>query len=115
DVGVGLTMNSAGPYTETLGSDVYNNGRGRARPVGVPRNSLQGAAFAALDLRASREIKLHGGDKGERAFTVALDAFNILNRVNYGLFDGTLGSPLFGRPVTARAPRQIQLSGRVKF
>src|SRR5262249_32607371 len=29
DIGVGLTMNSAGPYTELLGVDVYNNARGR--------------------------------------------------------------------------------------
>ena len=42
--------------------------------------------------------------------TVALDAFNVLNRVNYVNYVGTLSSPLFGQPVTARAPRQLQLS-----
>ena len=54
DLGVGLTLTSAGPYTETLGADVYNNGRGRARPVGVARNSLEAAGFAQLDLRLSQ-------------------------------------------------------------
>ena len=44
-------MNSGGPYNETLGVDLYNNGRGRARPPGVPRNSLETAGFASLDLR----------------------------------------------------------------
>jgi hypothetical protein len=114
DVGVGLTLLSAGPYTETLGADVYNNGRGRARPPGIARNSLDGAGSAQLDLRVSREVKM-GGSRDARAVTLALDAFNVLNRVNYGNFVGTLGSPLFGQPVSARAPRQIQLSARIKF
>src|SRR5205807_3719780 len=51
DLGVGLTMNSGAPYNETLGGDVYNNGRGRARPAGVPRNSREAAGYASLDLR----------------------------------------------------------------
>src|SRR5262249_9574448 len=38
ELGVGLTMNSGSPYSELLGQDIYNNGRGRARPVNVPRN-----------------------------------------------------------------------------
>ena len=113
-VGVGLTLTSAGPYTETLGADVYNNGRGRARPIGVARNSLEAAGSAQLDLRLSRELKAGGGKDG-RTITLALDGFNVLNRVNYGTFVGTLGSPLFGQPVSARAPRQLQLSVRVKF
>jgi hypothetical protein len=114
DLGVGLTLISAGPYTETLGDDVYNNGRGRARPIGVARNSLEGAGSAQLDLRLSREVKAVGGKDG-RTVTLALDGFNVLNRVNYGNFVGTLGSPLFGQPVSARAPRQLQLSARLKF
>lgn len=115
DVGVGLTMNSAGPYTETLGQDVFNNGRGRARPFGVSRNSLDAAAFAALDLRVSRDVKLSADAKSERSITFAIDAFNVLNRVNEGTFVGTLGSPLFGQPVSARAPRQLQFSMRARF
>ena len=36
DLGVGLTAQlRRTPYSETLGPDIYNNGRGRARPVGV--------------------------------------------------------------------------------
>jgi hypothetical protein len=114
DVGVAITMNSGGPYSETLGEDVFNNGRGQARPAGVPRNSLDTAGFATLDLRASREIKT-SGRKDAPAMTVALDAFNVLNRVNYGAYVGTVGSALFGQPVSARPPRQLQLSARVEF
>ena len=35
-------MNSGGPYRELVGVDVYNNGRGRARPPDVARNKLEG-------------------------------------------------------------------------
>jgi hypothetical protein len=115
DLGVGLSINSAGPYTVTLGQDVHNNGRGRARPAGVPRNSLEGDGYAQLDLRASRDVKL--GQRGQTVptMTLAVDVFNALNRVNYATYVGTIGSPLFGMPVTARAPRQLQFSARVKF
>jgi hypothetical protein len=115
DLGVGLSMNSGGPYTETLGEDAYNNGRGRARPAGVPRNSLEGDGYAQLDLRASRDQKFGPGGQKTPTLTLVLDAFNVLNRVNYVTYVGTLGSPLFGMPVTARAARQLQFSARVKF
>jgi hypothetical protein len=114
-VGVGLTMNSGAPYTETLGQDVYNNGRGRARPAGVARNSLEGQGFAQLDVRVSREVKFGAKTAEERSLAISLDAFNVTNRVNYANYVGTLGSLFFGQPVAARAPRQLQLSARVSF
>src|SRR5262249_25640109 len=89
DIGVGLTMNSNAPYTEVLGDDIYNNGRGRARPAGVPRNSLEGAGFASLDLRVARELKF-GGGKDERAISLGVDAFNVFNHVNYATYVGTV-------------------------
>jgi hypothetical protein len=115
DVGVGVTMNSAAPYTETLGQDVYNNGRGRARPAGVPRNSLEGQGFAQLDVRLSRTLKFDAGTPQERSIAIALDAFNVTNSVNYASYIGTVGSPFFGQPVSARSPRQLQLSVRFSF
>jgi len=115
DLGIGLTLNSGGPYAETLGQDIFNNGRGRARPFGVPRNSLEGNGYASLDLRASHDVKFGSGGQRNRTMTLALDAFNLLNRVNYGSYVGTVGSPLFGAPVTARAARQLQVSAGVKF
>jgi hypothetical protein len=114
DIGVGVTVTSAGPYSEVLGQDVFNNGRGGARPPGVARNTLSGSGFASLDLRVSRELKF-GDPKNHRAVTLGLDAFNVLNRVNYGTYVGTIGSPLFGLPVSARAARQLQLSMRFSF
>jgi hypothetical protein len=115
DLGVGLTMNSGTPYTETLGGDPYNNGRGRARPIGVSRNTLETTGYSALDFRASRDLKVGGTKQSVRTITFAFDAFNVLNHVNYGAYVGTVGSPFFGHPVSALAPRQLQLSARVKF
>jgi hypothetical protein len=83
------------------------NGRGRARPAGVARNTLEGDGYASLDLRASREVKF-GTGKDAPAMTFGVGAFNLLNRVNYSSYVGTLSSPLFGQPVSARAPRQLQ-------
>ena len=56
-----------------------------------------------------------GTGKEARSVTFGLDAFNLLNRVNYGAYVGTLSSPLFGLPVSARAPRQLQFSARLTF
>jgi outer membrane receptor protein involved in Fe transport len=111
-VGIGLTINSAGRYTETLPGDPFNNGRGGARPEGVGRNTLVGAGYAQLDLRASRTFELAAKD---RSCVVSLDAFNVLNRVNYGGFVGVVGSPLFGQPISARPPRQVQISMGLTF
>jgi len=108
-------MNSAGPYTELLGVDLYNNARGRsARPPGVGCNTLEGAGYMSLDLRVARDLKL-GQSKTERELTIGADIFNITNRVNYGSYVGTIGSPLFQQPTSARPARQVQLSARFKF
>jgi Carboxypeptidase regulatory-like domain/TonB dependent receptor-like, beta-barrel len=114
DLGLSVTLQSGAPYTETLGGDVFNNGRGNARPDGVARNSLQGAGYADVDLRLSRDLPIAKGTRA-RAVTIGLDVFNLLDRVNYGSYVGTVSSPLFGQPVTARAPRQLQLSARYTF
>ena len=113
DVGIGVTLSSGAPYSETLGVDLFNNARGGARQAGVGRNTLQGSGLANLDLRLSRDIKFH--DSKSKAMTVGLDVFNALNRVNFINYEGTVGSPFFGRPLGASAPRQLQLSARVKF
>ena len=115
DVGVSLTLQSGTPYNETLGTDLFNNGRGNARPAGVSRNTLQGAGYADFDVRLSREVTFAKGTPRARTITFGLDAFNLMNRINYGSYVATLTSPLFGQPVTARPPRQLQLSARLTF
>lgn len=113
DLGVALTLNSAGPYTQTIGGDPYNNGRGRARLPGIARNTLVAGNAATLDLHASRDVKL-GGPKSGHELTLGVDGFNLLNRVNYASYVGIISSPLYGTPVSARSARQFQLSIRYK-
>src|SRR5262249_12671613 len=72
DIGVSLTLNSAGPYTELLGVDLYNNARGRARPPGVARTTLDAAGRPSLDPRPARDIAL-GPRKSERELTIGAD------------------------------------------
>ena len=88
---------------------------------GVERGFLErsdGSLFHEMedadDVRASRDLKF-GAGKNARAVTLGLDAFNVLNRVNYGGYVGTIGSPLFGQPVVAQPGRQLQFSARMKF
>jgi hypothetical protein len=47
--------------------------------------------------------------------TFGIDAFNILNRVNYVAYIGTLSSPFVGQAVAAQPPRRLQLSIRTRF
>lgn len=115
NLGLALTLQSGIPYNEVLGTDPFNNGRGTARPAGVPRNSLVGAGYADIDLRLSRDFNFGGAGSATRALTLGLDAFNVLNAVNYATYVGTITSPLFGQPVSAQAARQLQLSARLKF
>jgi hypothetical protein len=117
NLGVSLSLYSGLPYTLTTGLDEFHTGTANARPAGVPRNSLQGPGYADVDLRWSKDFFLVKGkkkDEGVKA-TLALDAFNVLNRVNYTSFVGNLSSPFFGRAVAAQPPRRLQLSFRVKF
>ena len=106
----------AGLYSLTTGQDEFNTGVANARPAGVPRNSAEGPDYASLDLRWSRELPFSRGRKGDGpTATVGLDVFNVLNRVNYTSFVGTLTSPFFGTAVAAEPPRRLQLSLRMRF
>jgi outer membrane receptor protein involved in Fe transport len=117
NLGVSVSTYSGLPYTLTTGVDVFHTGTANARPAGVSRNSLRGPGYVGLDLRWSRDFALikskkkEGGLKG----TLAVDAFNVLNQVNYSYFIGNLQSPFFGRAIAAQPPRRMQFSFRLKF
>jgi hypothetical protein len=104
------------PYSITTGLDNYNDGMANARPAGVPRNSLQGPGYADLDLRWSRDFYLVKAkkEKGPMA-TFGIDAFDVLNHVNYQSYVGVQTSPFFGRPVAAQPGRRLQASFRFRF
>jgi hypothetical protein len=115
-IGTGITASSGKPYTLTTGLDSFHTGMVNARPAGVARNTLQGPGYADVDLRCSRDFFLVRSkqDKGPVA-TVALDGFNVFNRVNYTAYIGNLSSPFFRQAVSSLPARRMQLTVRVKF
>jgi hypothetical protein len=115
-LGAALSLYSGQPYNETTGRDDNNDGLANDRPPGVRRNSLQGPGYAELDLRWSRDFFLAPAkkDKGPTV-TLGLDAFNVLNHVNYISYVGVLSSPFFGKPISAQPPRRLQVSFRFRF
>ena len=115
DLGVGFTAASGLPYTLTLGQDIYNSGFATARPPGVARNTLQGPGYSELDLRWSHDFLLsRKGEKGPLV-SVAVDAFNLPNRVNFAQYVGNESSPFFGKAVAALPARRLQFTLRFKF
>ncbi len=111
--GLIFSANSGHPYTITTGLDDFNDGLTNARPPGVARNTLRGTGAATLDLRWSKEFSVHG--KGSPSLVAAVDAFNLLNRVNYSQFVGDQSSPFFGQSVSADPARRLQLSLTLNF
>lgn len=87
------------------------------RPAGAGRNGGQGPGLARVDLRFTKLLRAprfleRGRKRTSRNAEVSIDAFNLFNRSNFDSYIGVMTSPLFGRPVTALAPRTLQLSLR---
>jgi hypothetical protein len=112
-LGLVMSANSGRPYNIITGRDDYNNGMTNARPAGLLRNSGEATGSATLDVRWSREF--HLPRREGLSLLAGVDAFNLLNRVNYSAYSGDLISPLFGQPVAAGPARRLQLSLAVKF
>jgi hypothetical protein len=115
DFGLGLFANTGAPYSETTGRDDNRDGLANDRPSGVRRNSLEGPKFAELDLRWSHDFVLQKSKKESPRVTIALDAFNLTNTVNYATYIGNLSSPFFGHAVAAKPSRRLQLTARFVF
>ncbi len=114
--GVGLSLATGKPYTQTSGQDPYQTNLQNARLPGVPRNSLQGPGYANFDLRMSRDFFLTKDKKEKgKVITVGLDAFDVINHVNFTSFTGDLTSPFYGEAVSAYPTRRLQLTTRFKF
>jgi carboxypeptidase family protein len=122
-LGASLSVLSGQPYTMTTGMDDFGTTFANARLPGVPRNSLEGPGSTTLNLRLAKEFTLVGAKTGKRKkeegkglrATAAVDAFNVLNHVNFGRPVGNLSSPFFGRSVGALPPRRLQMLVRFQF
>jgi len=112
--GVSLEASSGRPYSLTTGRDDFNTGTANARPAGVPRNSLRGPGVLNFDLRWSHDTTfVEAGRKV--TLTAGIDAFNVINKVNYNYYVGNESSPFFGQPISAQAPRRLQFSLRARY
>lgn len=114
--GLSVSLLSGIPFNITTGRDENGDGMALDRPVGIARNTGNGPGAAIVDLRWYREIRLLPARKDKSpSATLAMDAFNILNRVNYQNFAGSLTSPFFGQAVATQPSRRLQLGVRFQF
>jgi len=95
--------------------------------VGVngPRNAFRGPMYVSTDLAVTKDIPLHW-EAGR--FSVAAQAFNVLNHLNFNKPTGSLSSGSFGKVTTTinptgifsgvggdDSPRILQLKAKVVF
>lgn len=138
-----INATSALPYNVTTGFD--NNGDSviNDRPSGVKRNNARGAGRWEIGSRLSwgrdfgpeqqltggpqvRMVRINSGEGaappsissgGAKRFRLEfyLQAFNLLNHTNLGVFNGVLTSPYFGEATSAQGPRRMEAGLRFNF
>jgi len=114
--GASVSLLSGVPFNITTGHDENRDGLANDRPAGVTRNTGKGPGAAIIDLRWFREWRLKPSAKDKSPLiTLALDAFNLFNRVNHQNYVGALSSPFFGRATGSLPARRIQLGLRFEF
>jgi len=112
--GAVVSLSSGIPFNITTGKDEDHDNIVNGRPPGVGRNTGRGPGYADVDLHLGKEFRvLQIAETARMEF--GLDAFNVLNHVNYKDYVGVLTSPFFGRANAAQPPRRLQVSFRFKF
>lgn len=83
-----------------------------SQPFGnAPRNAARGYPFHQLDLGLFKNFELPGNTR----LQLRAEAFNALNRTNFGAPDANISSPGFGTIRSTFDPRQIQLGVKLLF
>jgi hypothetical protein len=90
------------------GDDRNGTTQNDARPGG--RNTGKTDGYQNVDLALTRRFTM-----GTKVFEARVEAFNVLNTVNYDEYVGALLSPFYARPVSAFPKRRMQLAGTVRF
>ena len=75
------------------------------------RNSLGGPAYANLNVALVKLVRFGGTGQ----LQLRAEAFNVLDRANFNLPDAFLGSPTFGKILSAQSPRRVQFGVRVVY
>jgi len=84
-----------------------------SQPFGnAPRNSVRGANFYQLDMALS---KMFGMPWRDGRIELRLEAFNVLNKVNFRVPEGNRSLATFGTITSTYDPRQIQLGLKLSF
>ena len=125
---VGGNAQSASPYNIVTGRDDNRDGVVNDRPAGLGRNAARGAARWEMNTRLSRAFGFGpartgqgaqgGGPEGNNqrfSMEVYAQAFNLMNRTNYGSFSGSMLSPFFGQPTSAGQARRVEVGMQFRF
>ena len=75
------------------------------------RNILDGPGYQNINLAVLKHVSLGG----EARLQLRAEAFNLFNHANFNLPDAFVGSPTFGRIVSADSPRRCQFGVRFIF
>jgi hypothetical protein len=122
----GLVYQSGAPYNITTGRDDNHDLVINDRPLDdsgriVGRNSARGAArWGDFSMRLGRAFAFgrsttDGGAPAGRNVEFFAQADNILNRVNFTNYAGTMTSRLFGQPTAASQARRVQVGMQLRF
>jgi hypothetical protein len=76
-----------------------------------PRSLLRGPALITTDVTIEKSVPVTGRVK----LDLRVEAYNVLNRVNYNVPGVALGAPDFGVITSARPARTVQLGVRLSF
>ena len=77
------------------------------------RNGYVGPGYISTDVGLHKQFSLWNDDS---KFDFRAEAFNVLNKVNYGAPDGNLSNGTFGAITTINgAPRQLQVAAKILF
>lgn len=135
-----LSLRTGIPWDITAGVDLDGDGNTQDRPAGLVKNSggtasegnlaiinafrasrgrtpitmeqlTQSSGETIIDVRATKQFAI-----GQRTrLSVFLEAYNLLNTVNYDNPVGSLSSGSFAVRTVAKDPRQVQWGARVQF
>jgi hypothetical protein len=77
------------------------------------RNNVSGPWFWQLDFVASKNFRLPIGPR--TSVQIRIEAFNLLNRTNFGAPNGNRSSAAFGTITSTYDARQVQLGAKITF
>ncbi len=115
-----MSLRNGNPWDITAGVDLDRDGNNQDRPAELVKNSggkdsegnlTRTSGDRVVDLRATKQFRF-----GSRlGFDVFLEAYNLLNAVNFENPSGAITSGSFTTYTTARDARQVQWGARFQF